>query len=182
MKYFYKISVNIVLDFLLVFLHRIMMNEEIKERETKLVTSNRRAEHDYFIMRRFEAGIELAGTEVKSLRDGKCSLQEAYAGFKTNNPGEIFIFNMHINEYRHGNQMNHDPKRPKKLLLKEREIVKLKKEIQEKGNTIIPLQVYFSGPWAKIEIGLARAKKKYDKRESTKAKEIKRELNRKFKV
>jgi SsrA-binding protein len=158
------------------------MNEEIRERDTKLVTSNRRAEHDYFIMKRYEAGIQLVGTEVKSLRDGKCSLQEAYAGFKNNNFNELFIFNMHINEYRHGNQMNHNPKREKKLLLKEREIAKLRKEIQEKGNTIIPLQIYFSGPWAKVEIGLARAKKKYDKRESTKAKEVKRELNRKFKV
>lgn len=159
--------------------------DEVKSREdrvNKLVTSNRRAEHDYFIIKRYEAGLMLVGTEVKSLRDGKCSLQEAYAGFKTNNPDELYLFNMHINEYKHGNIMNHDPKRPKKLLLSQREIFKLRKEVTEKGNTIIPLQVYFNGPWAKVEIGLARAKKKYDKREATKSKEIKRELNKKFKV
>lgn len=153
-----------------------------EERPIKPVTTNRRAEHDYFITRRFEAGLELKGTEVKSLRDGKCSLQEAYAGFKTNNPNELFIFNMHINEYKHGNQMNHDPKRDKKLLLSEKEIAKLNKEVSEKGSTIIPLKVYFSGPWAKIEIGLAKAKKKYDKREAKKEKEMKREIKRKFKV
>jgi len=156
------------------------VNQNNQERAIRIITSNRRAEHDYEIVQRLEAGIMLQGTEVKSLREGKCSLQDAYCGFPKRDSNELYIYNMHIPEYSHGNIANHKPKRPRKLLLHEREAQKLHTAINEKGLTIIPLSVYFSGPYAKLEIALVRSKRKYDKREETKEKEISRDIKRKY--
>ncbi len=155
---------------------------ELAERKQKIISTNRRARHDYSIVQSIEAGIVLQGTEVKSLRTGKCSMQDAYAGFVDKNSLELYIYNLHIDEYDFGNRENHKPKRDRKLLLNYREAKKLKTGVMEKGITLIPLSVYFSGPFVKIEIGLAKAKKKYDKREATKERETQREIQRKYKV
>jgi SsrA-binding protein len=155
-------------------------NQDNQERAIRIITSNRRAEHDYEIVQRLEVGVMLQGTEVKSLREGKCSLQDTYCGFPKRDSNELYIYNMHIPEYSHGNIANHKPKRPRKLLLHEREARKLHTAINEKGLTIIPLSVYFSGPYAKVEIALVRSKRKYDKREETKEKEISRDVKRKY--
>ena len=128
-----------------------------------------------------EAGIVLLGTEVKSLRQSKCSLQDAYAGFIVPDTEELYLVNMHISPYEQGNINNHEPKRKRKLLLNHREAVKLKTAVQDKGFTLIPLSVYFSGRFVKIELGLAHAKKKYDKREDLKKKDTEREIRKKFK-
>ncbi len=154
---------------------------EIREREIRTIVKNRKALHDFFIVSTYEAGIALRGTEVKSLRQRKCSLQDAYAGFPDSDSYELYLINMHINPYDQGNIYNHEPKRKRKLLLNRREVVKLKSAVQEKGFTIIPLSLYFSGRFVKVELGLAKAKKKYDKREDTKKKEVDREIRKKFK-
>lgn len=159
-----------------------MKSTDLFERKEKIVAKNRRAEHDYIITSRYETGIQLQGTEVKSLRTGKCSLQEAYAGFKAHKDDELYIFNLHISEYEQGNIQNHEPKRPRKLLMHKREIFKLKRETSEKGMTLVPLMIYFSGPFAKIELGVAKAKRKYDKRHALKEKELKKEMRKKFKA
>lgn len=153
-----------------------------QDRAIKIISNNRRAYHDYEIVQRIEAGIVLRGTEVKSLRQGRCSLQDAYAGFLNSQDDELYIINLHINPYDRGNRENHEPKRTRKLLVKKREAIKLKTAVQEKGMTIIPLSIYFSGPYVKVELGFARAKRKYDKREATKQKETDREIRRKFKI
>ena len=155
---------------------------ELAERKQKLVASNRRARHDYLINQSLEAGIVLRGTEVKSLRAGKCSMQDCYASFLDKNSLELYVYNMHIDEYDFGNRENHKPKRERKLLINYREAKKLKTQVMEKGVTLIPLSIYFSGAFVKVEIGLAKAKKKFDKREATKEREQKREIQRKFKV
>ncbi|MCE5304412.1 MAG: SsrA-binding protein SmpB [Chloroherpetonaceae bacterium] len=157
-----------------------MGNQESQDRKIRVISSNRRAEHDYEIIQKLEAGIILQGTEVKSLREGKCSLQDSYCGFPKRDSNELLVYNMHIPEYSHGNIANHKPKRPRKLLLHEREARKLHTAINEKGLTIIPLSIYFSGPFAKLEIALVRPKRKYDKREATKEKEITRDIKRKY--
>jgi SsrA-binding protein len=157
-----------------------MVPEEVRERKERIITSNRKAYHEYEIVQTFEAGIVLQGTEVKSLRSGKCSLQDAYAGFKTHDAEEIFAFNIHINPYEQGNRENHEPKRARKLLLNKREIIKIKTAVQEKSMTIIPLSIYFSGHLVKLKIALCRSKRKYDKREDTKKREVDREIHRKF--
>lgn len=160
-----------------------MKNDNVNsERKTKLITSNRRALHDYEVVQRLECGIVLQGTEVKSLRTGKANLQDSYAAFPEKNSNEFFIFNLHISEYDFGNIANHKPKRPRKLLVSSREAAKLRVAVNEKGLTLIPLSIYFSGPYVKIELGLVRAKKKYDKREDIKLKDAKLEIDRKFKV
>jgi SsrA-binding protein len=155
---------------------------EIRERSQRLITKNRKAEHDFIALQRLEAGLILTGTEVKSLRESKCSIQDSYAAFTGNKSHELYLLNFHISPYTHGNRENHEPKRPRKLLLKIRESNKLRVAIQEKGLTIIPLQVYFSGPFVKIEIAVVKAKHKYDKRESTKERETDREIRRKYRV
>lgn len=159
-----------------------MKTLEVRQREQKMISNNRRARFDYEIVQSIEAGIVLQGTEVKSLRSGKCSLQDAYAGFKNKDDAEIWAFNIHINPYDHGNRENHEPKRARKLLMTHREIVKLKNAVLEKGVTLIPLSIYFSGPYVKVDVGLCRAKKKYDKRETTKERESQIEIRRKFRV
>jgi SsrA-binding protein len=149
-------------------------------KEKKIVAVNRKARHDYFILETFEAGISLTGTEVKSLRSGKVSMQDSYADVKN---GEVWIYNLHISPYEHGNIYNHDPKRPRKLLLNKDEIAYLVGKVKEKGLTLIPLSIYFNERgWAKVELGLAKGKKLYDKRKDLAEKAEKRELERLYKM
>lgn len=145
----------------------------------KLVANNKKAYHDYFIEEKHEAGLVLHGTEVKSLRLGKCSIKEGYARIEN---GEAYIYGMNISPYEKGNIFNRDPLRPKKLLLHRQEIRKLSGQLAEKGYTLVPLQVYFKDGRAKLELGLAKGKKNYDKREAIAKKDQKREFERDFKV
>lgn len=142
----------------------------------KIITSNRKAHHEYHIEDRAEAGIVLQGTEVKSLREGKANLQDAYC--MVDDDGSMLLLNCHINPYSHGNLFNHEPMRPRRLLMHRREIQKWKKAVEQKGYTIIPLKLYFKGGYAKVEIGLAKGKKLYDKREDIAERETKRSLDR----
>ncbi len=141
----------------------------------KVIATNRRARHEYRISDRYEAGIVLQGTEVKSLREGKANIQDAYCAIQK---GEVFLTNCHIAPYRHGTRFNHDPLRTRKLLLNRREIGKLIKAVDQKGNTVIPLKLYFKNGRAKIEIGVATGKKQYDKRKDIAERESKRRLQR----
>lgn len=145
----------------------------------KLVANNKKAYHDFFIEEKYEAGLVLHGTEVKSLRMGKCSIKEAFIRIEK---GEAFVYGMNISPYEKGNIFNRDPLRVKKLLLHKVEINKLLGAIAEKGYTLVPLQVYFKDGRAKIEIGLARGKKLYDKRQDIAKKDLKREHEREFKI
>lgn len=147
--------------------------------EGKLIANNKKAYHDYFILEKYEAGIVLHGTEVKSLRMGKCSIKEAFIRIED---GEMFIYGMHISPYEKGNIFNKDPLRVRKLLLHKKEINKLFGKMKEQGNTIVPLRVYFSDSLVKVEIGLAKGKKIYDKRENIAKKDQRREAQREFKV
>lgn len=147
--------------------------------ELKLVANNKKAYHDYFIKEKYEAGLVLHGTEVKSLRMGKCSIKEAFIRIEN---GEVFIYGMHISPYEKGNIFNKDPLRVRKLLLHKSQIQKLIGNSAEKGYTIVPLQVYFSNGRAKIEIGLAKGKKLYDKRQDIAKKDQKREAEKELKV
>lgn len=144
----------------------------------KTAASNRRAHHEYYILETFEAGIALTGTEVKSLRQGKANINDAFARIDN---GECILYEMHISPYDFGNRFNPDPKRPRKLLLHKREIMKLNSEIREKGLTLIPLKVYFTRGMAKIELGLAKGKKLYDKRDDIAKKEANRKIDRAIK-
>jgi SsrA-binding protein len=146
-----------------------------REQGRKVVASNRKARHDYAILDTFEAGMALTGTEVKSLRLGRASLVDA---FGHENNGEIFLHGMHIPEYTQGTWTNHDPRRVRKLLLKRLEIQKLIGKLRESGLTLVPLSVYFNDGWAKVEIGLAKGKKSYDKRQDLAARDAQREINR----
>ena len=147
--------------------------------EGKLIANNKKAYHDYFILDTYEAGISLHGTEVKSLRMGKCSIKESFIRIEN---GEMFIYGMHISPYEKGNIFNKDPLRVKKLLLHKTEINKLLGKTQEKGMSIVPLKVYLKGSLVKVEIGLAKGKKLYDKRQDITKKDQKREAEREFKV
>ena len=144
----------------------------------KLVANNKKAYHDYFIEETYECGITLVGTEVKSLRMGKCSIKESFVRI---DKGEVWVYGMNISPYEKGNIFNKDPLRPRKLLLHRRQIDKLAGQIKEKGYTLVPLKIYFIGSLAKVEIGLARGKKLYDKREDTAKRDQKRELEKEFK-
>ena len=139
------------------------------------IANNKKAYHDYFIEDEYEAGIELVGTEVKSLRMGKCSLKESYIQIKR---GEVWINGMHISPYEKGNIFNRDPLRVRKLLLHDYEIRKLQSGVEMKGYTIVPLKVYFKGQRVKVSIGLAKGKKLFDKRESLKERDMKRQAER----
>ena len=147
--------------------------------ERKLVANNKKAYHDYFILEKYEAGIVLHGTEVKSLRMGKCSIEESFSRVEN---GEMYIYGMHISPYEKGNIFNKDPLRVRKLLLHKKEILKIFGKMKEQGITVVPLQVYFSGSFVKVEIGLAKGKKLYDKRADIAKKDQKREAQRDFKV
>ena len=145
----------------------------------KLVANNKKAYHDYFVDEKIEAGLVLHGTEVKSLRMGKCSIKESFIRIEN---GEMFVYGMHISPYEKGNIFNKDPLRVKKLLLHKSEINKMTGKIKEKGFTIVPLQVYFKDGKAKMEIGLCRGKKLYDKRQDIAKKDLKREAEKDFKI
>lgn len=145
----------------------------------KLVANNKKAYFDYFIEDKYEAGVALHGTEVKSIRMGKCSIKESYIKIED---GEVFIYGMHVSPYEKGNIFNKDPMRIKKLLMHKYEINKLNGKLQQKGLTLVPLQVYLKGGLVKVEVGLARGKKLYDKRESLAKKEMKREAEKEFKI
>ena len=149
-----------------------------KEEGTKLITNNKKAYHDYFVDETFECGIELAGTEVKSLRLGQCSIKESFCSIKN---GEVFIYGMHVNPYEKGNIFNKDPLRDRKLLLHKSEINKILGKLKEDGYALVPLRVYFRRSLVKVEIGLCRGKKLYDKRADLAKKQQKRELERDFK-
>ncbi|MCU6760837.1 SsrA-binding protein [uncultured Roseburia sp.] len=145
----------------------------------KLIANNKKAYHDYFIEETYEAGISLHGTEVKSVRMGKCSVKESFIRIEN---GEVVAYGLHISPYEKGNIFNRDPLRPKKLLLHKSEINKISGKISEKGYTLVPLKVYFKGSLIKVEIGLAKGKKLYDKRQDIAKKDQRREAERSFKV
>jgi SsrA-binding protein len=138
----------------------------------KLIASNKKAFHDYFVLQKLEAGAVLTGTEVKSLRDGRANLKDSYVVIEG---GEAYLLGLHISPYSHGNLMNHDPERKRKLLLHRREIEKLEVQTTEKGLSVVPLRLYFKGSHVKAEIAVVRGKKQYDKRDSEKAREADRE-------
>lgn len=150
-----------------------------KEKGSRLIANNKKAYHDYFIEETYEAGIALHGTEVKSLRMGKCSIKESFVRIENE---EVYIYGMHISPYEKGNIFNQDPLRVKKLLLHKSEIRKMKGKIAEKGYTLVPLKVYFNRSLVKVEIGLAKGKKLYDKRQDIAKKDQRREAERDFKV
>ena len=145
----------------------------------KLIANNKKAYHDYFIDETYEAGVSLHGTEVKSVRMGKCSVKESFVRIEN---GEVIAYGLHISPYEKGNIFNKDPLRPKKLLLHKYEINKIAGKIKEKGYTLIPLKVYFKGSLIKIELGLARGKKLYDKRQDIAKKDQRREAERDYKI
>ena len=145
----------------------------------KLIANNKKVYHDYFLDEKYEAGISLAGTEVKSLRMGKGSIKESFIRIEN---GEVYLYGMHITPYEKGNIFNKDPLRPKRLLMHKKEIMRLLGKIKEKGYTIVPVQVYFKGSLVKVEIALARGKKLYDKRQDIAKKDARREAERDFKV
>ena len=144
----------------------------------KIIAQNKKAYHDYFVDEKYEAGIELFGTEVKSIRAGKVNLKESYCDIKD---GEVFVVGMHISPYEQGNVFNKDPLRPKKLLLHKKEILKLFGLVSQKGYTLVPLQIYLKNSRVKVEIGLCRGKKLYDKRDDMARNDAKRDMERAFK-
>jgi SsrA-binding protein len=148
-----------------------------REKGRKVVASNRKARHDYAILDAFEAGLALTGTEVKSLRAGRASLVDAFAQMSGN---EVYLHGMHIPEYTHGTWTNHEPRRVRKLLLRRVEIDRLVGKLRESGLTLVPLSVYFSDGWAKVELGLARGKRSYDKRQDLAKRDADREISRAF--
>jgi len=154
-----------------------IMGIEIKN-NVKNIATNRKARHEYHILDTYEAGLVLKGTEVKSLREGKVSLRESFAQFENH---ELYIINMHISPYAFGNIFNVNPKRKRKLLLHHREINRLKKQVEEKGLTLIPLRIYFKKGYAKLELALAKGKKLYDKRHALAEKDVQREMDRELK-
>ncbi|MDD6195138.1 MAG: SsrA-binding protein SmpB [Lachnospiraceae bacterium] len=145
----------------------------------KLIANNKKAYHEYFLEEKYEAGIELHGTEVKSLRCGKCSIKESFVRIENE---EVIIYQMHIPPYEKGNIFNRDPLRPKKLLMHKEEIRRLQGKIAEKGYTLVPVEVYFKGGRVKVEIALAKGKKLYDKRADIAKKDMRREAEREFKI
>lgn len=150
-----------------------------KSKGVRLIANNKKAFHDYFIDEKYETGIALAGTEVKSMRMGKCSIKEAFVKIEQ---GEVYVYGMHVSPYEKGNIFNKDPLRVRKLLMHRYEINKIEAKLKEKGYTLVPLQVYFKDSLVKVEIGLARGKKLYDKREDIAKKDQRREAERDFKV
>ena len=148
------------------------------DRTIRPIITNRKAFHEYEVLQRFEAGIALTGTEVKALRAGKVSLGDAYAIFPSRANNDLYLVGLHISPYDFGNRENHEPTRQRKLLLHAHELDRLRTGLEEKGLTIVPLGLYFSGPYVKVELGLVRGKKLYDKRQSTKERETERAMRR----
>jgi SsrA-binding protein len=153
------------------------MSEE--KGNVKIVTTNRKARHLYHILDTFEAGIVLVGTEVKSLRDGKVNLTDSHGVLRN---GEVYLVGLHISPYTQGNRQNHEPTRDRKLLLQKRQIRKIGTKVEERGLTLIPLKIYFKGPYAKVELALARGKKLFDRREDIKKRDAEREARRARKI
>ncbi len=149
-----------------------------KKQSTRTVALNRKARHDYFVDETYEAGIALFGTEVKSIRNGSVNLKDAYCSVKN---GELFVIGMHISPYEKGNIFNREPRRERKLLMHRREIMKLGGLMTQKGYTLVPLSLYFSGKHVKVEVGLCRGKKLYDKRDAAAEKQAGREMDRRLK-
>ena len=149
-----------------------------KKPQGKIIAQNKKAWHDYFVDEKYEAGIALFGTEVKSVRAGQVNLKDSYCSVKD---GELFVLGMHISPYEKGNIFNREPRRERKLLMHKREIMKINGMLTQKGYTLVPLSLYFSGKNVKVELGLCRGKKLYDKRDSIAAKEVNREIDRKMK-
>lgn len=147
--------------------------------ERKVVTSNRKAFHDFIIFEKYEAGIVLTGTEIKSIRNGAINLKESFCKIDNN---EVFLYNCHISPYENGNRYNHEPNRPRKLLLTKKEILKMSVKIKKEGYTVVPLEIYFKQGLAKIEIGLAKGKKLHDKRDDIAKKTQTREMQRAAKI
>ncbi|MBI1387119.1 MAG: SsrA-binding protein SmpB [bacterium] len=152
-----------------------MTKKDQSKPEHKNAAQNRKARHEYHILETFQAGIALQGTEVKSLRQGKANLQDSYASIEK---GEIYLLDCHISPYEQGNIYNHDPRRPRKLLMHKMEIIRLFSKVQQKGYTLVPLKIYFVRGKAKVDIALAQGKKLYDKREDIKRRDIDREMER----
>ena len=149
-----------------------------KKMGTKIIAQNKKAYHDYFVDEKYEAGIALFGTEVKSIRNGAVNLKDSYCSLKN---GELFVLGMHVSPYEKGNIFNREPLRDRKLLMHKREIMKLGGLVAQKGYTLVPLSLYFSGKNVKVEIGLCRGKKLYDKRDSLAEKQTNREIDRRMK-
>ena len=149
-----------------------------KKMGTKIIAQNKKAYHDYFVDEKYEAGIALFGTEVKSIRNGAVNLKDSYCSLKN---GELFVLGMHVSPYEKGNIFNREPLRDRKLLMHKREIMKLQGLVQQKGYTLIPLSLYFSGSHVKVEVGLCRGKKLYDKRDSDAARQASRDIDRHMK-
>ena len=149
-----------------------------KKTDSRIIADNRKARHDYFVIETYEAGIELFGTEVKSLRAGGCNLKDSYCEI---NGGELYAIGVHISPYENGNIFNREPLRDKKLLMHKKEIMKLNGLVSQKGYTLIPLSLYFSGSHVKVEVGLCRGKKLYDKRDTEARREADREMDRRMK-
>ena len=146
-----------------------------RQKGTKTIADNRKAFHDYFVLERYEAGIELAGTEVKSIRAGQVNLKDSYCTVKN---GELFVRAMHISPYEHGNMFNKDPVRPRRLLMHKREIAKLNARVMQDGVALVPLSLYFKDSRVKVELGLCKGKKLYDKRDSDAERQSKRDIDR----
>ena len=151
---------------------------KLEKDSIKVMATNREARHEYFIEEEYEAGIELVGTEVKSIRAGTLNLKDAWCGIKD---GELLVNQMHISPYDHGNRFNVDSRRPRRLLMHKREIMRLFGKIKQDGYSLVPLSIYFKGPRVKLEVGLARGKKLYDKRDSAAKRDAKREIDRAMK-
>lgn len=145
---------------------------------SRLIVSNRKARHEYAVLDSFEAGLVLQGTEVKALREGRANLQDAFARFER---GELWLHNLHISPYEPGNRFNHDPLRPRKLLLHRRELRRLVGQVEQKGLTLVPLDLHFTGGVAKVNLGLVRGKKLHDKRDDVKKRDAEREMARDWK-
>lgn len=145
----------------------------------KILADNRKARHDFHILDSIECGIELVGTEVKSIRNGQCNLKDSHARIEN---GEVYLYNAHISPYEYGNRFNHDPVRKRRLLLNKREIQKLKSKIQEKGLTLIPLKLYFKSNWVKVDLGVCKGKKLYDKRQDISKRDNQRQIERVIKA
>ena len=170
----------ISIDFSCIIYAAILVKEDcaVAKTETKVIAPNKKAYHDYFVLDKYEAGIELYGTEVKSLRQGAVNLKDSYCEIKN---GELFAVGMHISPYEKGNIYNREPLRPKKLLMHKREIIRLYSKVKEDGLTLIPLSLYFVGSRVKVEVGLCKGKKLYDKRETDAKRQASRDIDRAMK-
>ncbi|MCS7176730.1 MAG: SsrA-binding protein SmpB [Candidatus Kapabacteria bacterium] len=153
-----------------------------QRRKQRPIATNRKARHEYEILETLEAGIVLTGTEVKALREGRCNIEDSYAVFLDPHSHELWLLNLHIGPYSHAApHANHQPKRPRKLLLHKRQAIRLRSKVQEKGLTLIPLSLYFSGPYVKVELALVRGKKLHDRREDIRRRDMEREMQRSLK-